>query len=130
VIEILVQRRRNALAAKRFFDKALKSQGAEPRLLVTDRLRSYPPAAGETLPGTRHDTSQYANNRAKVSHQRTRQRERQMRRIKSRHHAQRFLSLHGRVQNLFQYGRHLLRAANYRLLRDRAFFVWRQVTCA
>ena len=65
MIDILVQRRRNALAAKRFFNKALKGQGAEPLVLITDRLRSYPPAVREVLRGTHHDTTQYANNRAK-----------------------------------------------------------------
>ncbi|MDJ0873606.1 MAG: IS6 family transposase, partial [Gammaproteobacteria bacterium] len=63
-------------------------------------------------------------------HQPTRQQERQMRRFKSRHQAQRFLSLHARVNNLFRYGRHLLRAANHRLFRVRAFTAWRQITCA
>ncbi len=130
VIDVLVQRRRNALAAKRFFNKALKSQGAAPLLLITDRLRSYPPAVREVLRGTHHDTTQYANNRAEVSHQPTRQRERQMRRFKSPHQAQRFLSVHARVNNRFRYGRHLLRAQNHRLFRARAFGVWQQVTCA
>ena len=130
VIDILVQRRRNALAAKRFFNKALKGQGAEPLVLITDRLRSYPPAVREVLRGTHRDTTQYANNRAEVSHQPTRQRERQMRRFKSPHQAQRFLSVHARVSNLFRYGRHLLRAPNHRLFRARAFGVWQQVTCA
>lgn len=99
-------------------------------LLVTDTLRSYPPAVREVFLGTRHDTSQYANNRAEVSHQLARQRERQMRRFKSAHQAQRFLSVHARVNNLFRYGRHLLRARNNRLFRARAFGIWRQVTCA
>ena len=54
-----------------------------------------------------HSTRQYENNRAEVSHQPTRQRERQMRRFKSAAQAQRFLSVHGFVQNLFRVGRHL-----------------------
>jgi putative transposase len=130
VIDILVQRRRNARAAKQFFSKALKSQGAEPMRLVTDGLKSYPSAARKILPAADHDTGRYANNRAELCHQATRQRERHMRRFKSRYHAQRFLSLHARVNNLFRYGRHLLRASNHRMLRERAFGVWQQVTCA
>ena len=102
VIDILLQRRRNARAAKRFFKKALKSQGAEPTLLVTDKLRSYSSAAQQVLPSATHNTSCYANNRAELSHQVTRQRERQMRRFKSRHQAQHFLSIHARVNNLFR----------------------------
>ena len=130
VIDILVQRRRNAQAAKRFFEKMLKRQVQSPRRLFSDKLGSYRVAVRELLPETAHDTSQYANNRAERSHQSTRLRERQMRRFKSRHQAQRFLALHSRIQNLFCYARHLLRAANYRLLRARAFETWRQVTCA
>ncbi len=65
-----------------------------------------------------------------VSHQPTRQRERQMRRFTSAAHAQQFLSVHGLVQNLFRVGRHLLRAAHHRSLRTRSFRVWDEVTCA
>ena len=117
-IERLVQKRRDAKAAKRFFNKALKGQGAEPIRLTTDGLKSCPPATREVLPGARHDTSQYANNRAQVSH------------LKSRHQAQRFLSPHARVNNVFRYGRHLMRASSHRVFRARAFFVWQRVTCA
>ena len=97
IIDILVQRRRNAPVAKRFFTKALRGQGAQPMRVITDKLRSYPPAAQEVLPGAEHETGQYANNRAERSHQPARQRERQMRRFKSGHQAQRFLSLHAQV---------------------------------
>ena len=127
---LLVQRRRDAKAAKRFFHKVLKGQGEAPRRLFTDKLGSYRVAARELLPGTPHDTSRHANNRVERSHQPTRQQERQMRRFKSRHQAQRFLSLHARVNNLFRYGRHLLGAANHRLFRASASAAWRQITCA
>ena len=130
VLDILVQRRRDARAAKRFFRKLLKGQGSQPWRLVTDKLRSYAAAKRTVMPSVAHDTSQYANNRAEVSHEPTRQRERGMRRFKSTAQAQRFLSVHGITQNLFRVGRHLLRAANYRMLRARAFVVWNAVTCA
>ena len=81
-------------------------------------------------PSVVHCTEQYANNRAEVSHQSTRQRERQMRRFKSPAHLQRFASVHGVVQNLFRVGRHLLRAVHHRLLRTQAFADWNLVTCA
>ena len=80
------------------------------------------------MPSVVHCTDQYANNRAEVSHQPIRQRERQMRRFKSAAHVERFVSVHGVVQNLFRVGRHLLRAVHYRLLRTEAFGVWREVT--
>ena len=130
VIDILVQPRRDRRAAMRFFRKLLKGQGSEPRRLVTDKLRSYRAAHRTVMPSVLHDTSRYANNRAEVSHQPTRQRARQMRRFKSAAQAQRFLSVHGVILNLFRVGRHLLRPANYRVLRERSFLVWSEVTCA
>jgi putative transposase len=128
VLDILVQRRRDARAAGTFFRKLLKGQGAEPRRLVTDKLGSYGVAHRVVMSSVVHDTTQYANNRAELSHQPTRQRERQMRRFKSGAQAQRFLMVHGMVENLFRVGRHLLRAANQRLLRSRAFVEWNAVT--
>ena len=130
VLDILVQSRRNRRAAVRFFRKLLKRQGGVPRRLVTDKLRSYSAACRTVMPSVVHRSEQYANNRAEVSHQPTRQRERQMRRFKSAAHLQRFASVHGVVQNLFRVGRHLLRAADHRLLRTRAFVEWDVVTCA
>ncbi len=130
VIDILLQPRRDRRAAERFFRKLLQGQGREPRRLVTDKLRSYSAAHRTVMPSVVHDTGRYANNRAEVSHQPTRQRERQMRGFKSSTQAQRFLSVHGITQNLFRVGRHLLRAANQRMLRARAFLVWNAVTCA
>ena len=129
-IDILVQSHRNRLAALRFFRKLLKRQGCVPRRLITDQLRSYPAACRTVMPSVVHCTDQYANNRAEVSHQPTRQRERQMRRFKSAAHAQRFLSVHGPVLNLFRVGRHLLRAVHHRLLRTRSFRIWDEVSCA
>ena len=130
VIDILVQSRRDRKAAKRFFRKLLKGQGSVPRRLVTDKLRSYGAAKRTVMPSVVHSTKQYENNRAEVSHQPTRQRERQMRKFKSPGHAQRFLSVHGLVQNLFRVGRHLLQARHNRELRGRAFLTWDAVTYA
>jgi putative transposase len=121
VLDILVQRRRDGRAAKLFFRKLLKGQGSEPRRLVTDKLGSYGVAQRVMMPSVVHDTTQYANNRAELSHEPTRQRERQMRHFKSEVQAQRFLAVHGMVGNLFGVGRHLLRAVNHRLMRSRAF---------
>ena len=129
VIDILVQSRRDRHAAARFFRKLLKRQGRGPLRLVTDKLRSYSAAHRIVMPSVMHSTRQYENNRAEVSHQPTRQRERQMRGFSSVAHAQRFLSVHGVVLNLFRVGRHLLSAVHHRLLRTRAFGAWREVTC-
>ena len=129
VLDILVQSRRDRHAAARFFRKLLKRQGRGPLRLVTDKLRSYAAAHRTVMSSVLHSTRQYENDRAEVSHQPTRHRERQMRRFKSATHAQRFLSVHGVVLNLFRVGRHLLRAVHHRLLRTRAFGVWREATC-
>ena len=95
VIDILVQSRRDRRAAARFFRKLLKSQGAVPRRVITDKLASYKAAHRTAMPSVVHSTRRYENNRAEVSHQPTRQRERQMRRFKSAGHLQRFASVQG-----------------------------------
>ena len=130
VLDVLVQSRRNRLAAIRFFRTILKKQGRLPRRLITDKLRSYPAAHRTVMPSVVHRTDQYANNRAEVSHQPIRQRERQMRRFKSPAQLQRFVSIHGVVQTLFRVGRHLVRAVHHRRLRTRAFTEWDRVTYA
>jgi putative transposase len=130
VLDILVRHLRDAKAAKRFSRKFLKEQGEAPRRLFSDGLGSYRVAARELLPGTPHDTSQYANNRVEPSRQATRGQERQMGRFKSGYQAQRLLSLHARANNLFRYGRHLLRAANHKLFLAGTSTAWHQVTCA
>ena len=101
----------------RFFRKLLKRQGCVARRLISDKLRSYPAGCRTVMPSVVPCTDQYANNRAEVSHQATRQRERQMRRVKSAGHLQHFATVHGAVQNLFRVARHLLRATHHRLLR-------------
>jgi putative transposase len=93
IVEVFLQKRRDGAAAKRFFKRLLKKHRDEPRKIVTDRLRSYGVAHRELIPDTIHDTSQYANNRAELSHQPTRVRERGMRRFKSVVQAQRFLGV-------------------------------------
>ena len=101
-----------------------------PLEITTDKLRSYGSAKREVIPSVRHCQDQYANNRAEVSHEPTREQERQMRGFRSDGNAQRFLSAHGQLNNLFRLGRHLLRAENYRELRLRAIQTWSQVTRA
>jgi putative transposase len=130
VIDILVQKRKDKPAAAHFFKKLMKGQGRSAREIVTDKLPSYGAARKAVMPTSMHCHERYANNRADVSHEHTRAQERQMRRFKSPGQAQRFLAVHSQVHNLFRVGRHLLRAANYRPLRNRTFETWQQVTCA
>jgi len=84
VLDILVQRRRDAAAAKRFFKRLLKGLQYMPRVLVTDKLPSYGAAKRELLPDVEHRQSRYLNNRAENSCRPTRRRERQMQRFTSR----------------------------------------------
>ena len=128
IVDVFLQRRRDGKAAKRFFRRLLKTHRSEPRKIVTDKLRSYGVAHRELIPDTIHDTSQYANNRAELSHQPTRVRERGMRRFKSPQQAQRFLTVHAVVYNLFNLGRHVVSAKNYRFFRSRAFASWNCAT--
>ena len=94
--------------------RLLRKHRDEPRKIVTDKLRSNNAAHREPIPETIHDTTQYANNRAELSHELTRVRERGMRRFKSVEQAQRFLGVLTAVYNLFNLGRHLVSAENQR----------------
>ena len=124
VVDVYLQANRDGAAAKRFFKRLLRSHGTEPRKIVADKLRSYGVAHRKLIPETIHSTQQYENNRAEQSHEATRVRERGMRRFKSMGQAQRFLGAHATVQNLFNLGRHLVRAEHYRNLRISAFEEW------
>src|SRR6476661_6609003 len=128
VLDVLVQSRRDKKAAKRLFRKLLKKQGRTPRVLVTDKLRSYAAAKREIMPGVEHRQHKGLNNRAENSHQPTRRRERIMKRFKSPRQVQRFLSAHDQVANVFPRRRHLLDADQYRALMSERFQIWREVT--
>jgi putative transposase len=124
VVDVFLQKRRDGKAAKRFFKRLLRRHRGEPRKIVTDKLRSYGVAHRELILETIYHTTQYANNRCELSHEPTRVRERGMRKFKSMQQAQRFLGAHAAVYNLFNLGRHLLSAENYRSFRQRAFVSW------
>jgi putative transposase len=130
LVDVLIQKRRNANAAKRFLGRLLSRHHGEPRKIVTDKLSSYAVAHRELFPESIHHTSSYANNRAELSHQPTRVRERGMRRFKSMVQAQRFVRAHAAVSNLFNLGRHLVAADHYRGLRQAAFASWDRATAS
>jgi putative transposase len=127
VVDIYLQERRDANTAKRFFQRFVKSGGV-PREIVTDKLRSYGVAHRSITPKVDHNTQQYANNRAELSHQPTRVRERGMRRFKSITQAQRFLESHAAVNNLFNLHRHSLDRRYFKLFRLRSFATWDAIT--
>src|SRR5918996_2159729 len=127
VLDVLVQSRRDKGAAKRLLRKLLKRQCRAPRVMITDKLASYGAAKREVMPGVEHRQHKGLNNRAENSHQPTRRRERQMKRFKSAGRAQRFLSAHDQINNLFLLPRHQMPATDYRAERTRAFEAWRDV---
>ena len=128
VLDILVQSRRDTQAAKRLLRKLLKRQCRPPRVMITDKLASYGSAKREVMPSVEHRKHKGLNNRAENSHQPTRQRERQMKRFKSPGQAQRFLSAHDGINNLFHLRRHQVPATQYRADRTQTFQVWAEVT--
>src|SRR6187200_2546957 len=130
VIDVLVQSRRDKRAAKRLLRKLLKRQCRVPRVMITDKLPSYGAAKREAMPGVEHRQHKGLNNRAENSHQPTRRRERIMKRFKSAGKAQRFLSAHDQINNLFHLRRDHLTADQYRADRTQAFQTWAEVTGA
>ncbi len=128
VLDILVQSKRDAKAARRFMAKLMKKQGRVPRVLITDKLRSYGAARRELMPSVEHRAHKGLNNRAENSHQPTRQRERAMKGFRSASAAQRFLSAFSGISPHFRPGRHLLGAARHRLEMILRFTVWDHVT--
>jgi len=99
-----------------------------PRVIITDKLKSYGAAKREILPGVEHRPHRYLNNRAENSHQPTRQRERHMRRFKSPGHAQWFLSAYGPIVQHFRPRRHRFAAPAYRQEMQKRFQSWEEIT--
>src|SRR5918992_939495 len=128
VLDILVQRRRDKHAAKKFFRKLLKGCQYVPRVIITDKLKSYGAAKREILPGVEHRQHRYLNNRAENSHQPTRQREQRMQGFKSPGHAQRFLSAYGLIAQHFPPRRPRLPAPVYRQEMRQRFDTWQNIT--
>jgi transposase-like protein len=124
VLDMLVQRRRDSRAALRLVRKLLKKQGFAPKLLVTDKLRSYAAAFRRLRLTCRHEQGLRKNNRAENSHQAVRRRERKLQRFKSARSAQRFLSMHGAVHNTFNFQRHLISRSTLRIFRAEATAQW------
>src|SRR5919205_4657718 len=130
VLDVLVQRWRDKRAAKRLLRKLLRKQGRAPRVMITDKLASYSAAKAEVMPSVEHRRHKGLNNRAENSHQPTRRRERQMKRFKSPGQAQRFLSAHDQINNLFHLYRDHLPTIEYRAARAQAFAIWDELTGA
>ena len=130
VLDVLVQSRRDKQAATRLLRKLLKRQMQAPRVMITDKLASYGAAEKEVMPSVEHRQHKGLNNQAENSHQPTRRRERQMKRFKSAGQAQRFLSAHDGINNLFHHRRDHVTDSEYRAARSRAFEVWSDISGA
>ena len=128
VLDILVQERRNQEAAEAFLCRVVDGNGYTPRVVITDKLASYPPAVRRVLPGVEHRRHKGLNNRAENSHRPTRRRERVLQRFKSPEDVQQFLSPFGPISNHFRPRRHLLPAPEYHQLLQTRFAEWRDVT--
>ena len=127
-LDKFVSKRRNKKAAVKFFRKLFKTQPRKSNEIITDKLASYKAALREIGVRIKHNTRQYANNIAEISHQKIRQQQRQMRNFKSIKHAQRFLVNHGLINNLFRHQRHLAKASTYHILREESFDTWAQTS--
>src|SRR5262245_41991698 len=127
VLGVLVQSRHKH-AAKKFFRKLLKGLRYVPRVIITDKRKSYGAAKRESLPGVEHRQSRYLHNRCENSHRPTRQREYRMQGFKSPGHAQRFLSAYGPIAQHFRPRRHLWSASAYREEMNHRFESWAKIT--
>ena len=130
VLDIVVQRGRDKAAALKLMRKLLTKQGFAPTVIATDKLRSYAAAFAELGLAAEHERGLRQNNRAEVSHQPVRRRERKMQRFKSAGSAQRFLALHAAVHNTFNVQRHLISRCTLRLFRAEAMQQWHAATMA
>ncbi|ACM40105.1 transposase (plasmid) [Allorhizobium ampelinum S4] len=130
VLDVLVQSRRNAKAARHLMRQLLKGQGRAPRVMITDKLRSYGAAKWELTPGVEHRSHKGLSNRAENFHQPVRRRERIMKRFKSQRHLQRFVSIHDPIANLFHIPRNDITSGHHRELRAEAMSLWAKIARA
>ncbi|MDX3715750.1 MULTISPECIES: IS6 family transposase [Streptomyces] len=130
ILDILVQSRRDTAAARRFLRRLMKETRTVPRVIVTDKLRSYGAAHREGMPSVEHRSHKGLNNRAENSHQPTRQRERAMKGFRDTGAAQRFLSAFSGISPHFRPRRHRLSAHHHRAEMTVRFAIWEQITGA
>ncbi len=128
VLDILVQSRRDKAAARRFLRRLMEKTRMVPRVIVTDKLRSYGAAHREVMPSVEHRSHKGLNNRAENSHQPTRQREWAMKGFRSVGGAQRFLSAFSGISPHFRPRRHRLSAHDYRAEMPVRFAIWEHIT--
>jgi putative transposase len=131
VLDVLVQKRRNATAAMKLLRRLLKNQGVVPEMITTDGLSSYAAALKDAGLADRHRSGGIReNNRVENSHLVIRRRERKQQKFKSQGSAQRFLATHAAVYNIFNLQQHLISRSTLRFLRTQADRAWEAATLA
>ena len=125
-LESFVTRKRDRKAALTFLRKVMKRYG-RPKMIVTDRLRSYRAAMRENGNAFRQETGHWLNNRAENSHQPFRRRERAMAKFRTAKSLQKFASIHSSVHNHFNLERHLVARKIFKLNRAAALAEWSQL---
>jgi len=130
VLDILVQSRRDRRAAERLMRKLIRKHNLTPRVMITDKLKSYAAANKDMGLKFEHRQHKGLNNRVENSHQPTRVREKVMRRFKSPRQLQRFSSVHDQVANQFMHCRYNRDAKVKRELRKQALAAWNVAACA
>lgn len=131
VLDMLVQKRRNKKAALKLLRKLLKNQRFLPERIVTDGLASYRAALNVLQCQNRHAPGRLRdNNRVENSHLPVLRRERKMQRFKSQGQAQRFVSTHSAIYNIFNLQRHLISRKTLRTFRAAAMAEWNAASAA
>ncbi len=129
VLEAFASKKRDRKAALKFLRKAMKRYG-RPKVIMTDKLRSYGAAMKVIGNPDRQETGRWLNNRAENSHQPFRRRERAMLRFRRMRSLQKFAAVHSSVHNHFNQERHLYSRDNFKLNRAAALAEWRQLGAA
>ena len=130
VLDVVLQSKRDKIAATKFLRKAMKKHASAPIIIVSDKWRPTAAAIREIIPSALHIRGKRQNNRAESSHQPTRRREHKQQRFKSTRSAQQFLSVHASVYNTFNIQRHLISRKTMRQCRQEAFGAWAEATTA
>ncbi|MDA1091124.1 MAG: IS6 family transposase [Proteobacteria bacterium] len=126
VLEVFATKRRDRRAALRFLKRAMKRYGP-PKVIVTDRLRSYRAAMNLIGNAGVQDCGRWLNNRAENSHQPFRRREGAMSKFRDVKTLQKFASIHASIHNHFNLDRQLKRRDDFKQNRSAALAEWRQV---
>ena len=126
VLEVFATKQRDRKAALKFLKRAMKRYGC-PKVIVTDRLRSYRAALNVIGLADRQECGRGLNNRAENSHQPFRRREKAMAKFRAEKTLQKFASAHASVHNHFNHQRHLNSRVNFKQLRQAALAEWRQL---